>query len=52
LKYIKEKLDESIVYTIIFFKFTLFIEIFNEDNLTVITIFKDKTLLLTKIYKF
>ena len=51
MKYSKEILDESVVHTITFFKFTLFIEIFNEDNLTVLTIFKDKTLLLTKSYE-
>jgi hypothetical protein len=51
MKYSKEILEESIVHTITFFKFTLFLEIFNEDNLTVLTIFKDKTLLLTKSYK-
>jgi len=48
MNYNKEILEESVVHTIKFLDFTLFLEIFNEDNLIVITMFKDKILLLTK----
>jgi hypothetical protein len=48
MNYSKEILEESIIHTLNFLDFTLFLEVFNEDNLIVITIFKNKTLLLTK----
>jgi hypothetical protein len=51
MKYSKEILEESIVHTLNFLDFTLFVEVFSKDNLIVITMFKDKILLLTKSLK-
>jgi hypothetical protein len=50
MKYNKEILEESVVYAIQILNFILFVEIFKEDNFTVITLFKDKRIILTKSF--
>jgi hypothetical protein len=51
IKLTKENLEDSTVYTVILFKYFVFIEVFKSDKFIVITGFKNKELKFTRSYE-
>jgi hypothetical protein len=48
IKYSKEDLEKSVVYTFIIFKYTLFVERYRDDGLIVMTLFRHVNLVWSR----